>query len=74
LLKIPFKFTNVNPKCEKIRIKMCADIQYNMTIYPNLLKHTKQEEAESDIEQLRKFLIFLRNVFVFCGVVGSVLV
>uniref|UniRef100_A0A915LX17 Frizzled-4 n=1 Tax=Meloidogyne javanica TaxID=6303 RepID=A0A915LX17_MELJA len=50
-----YQFTNVNPKCEKIRIKMCADIQYNMTIYPNLLKHTKQEEAESDIEQLRKY-------------------
>nr|CAD2187715.1 unnamed protein product [Meloidogyne enterolobii] len=46
-----YQFTNVNPKCERIRIKMCADIQYNMTIYPNLLKHTKQEEAESDIEQ-----------------------
>ncbi|KAL3085018.1 hypothetical protein niasHS_010087 [Heterodera schachtii] len=46
-----YQFTNVNPKCERIRIEMCNDIQYNMTIYPNLLKHAKQEEAEMDIKQ-----------------------
>ncbi|KAF7633829.1 hypothetical protein Mgra_00006798 [Meloidogyne graminicola] len=46
-----YQFTNVNPKCERIKIEMCADIPYNMTIYPNLLKHTKQEEAEVDIKQ-----------------------
>uniref|UniRef100_A0A183BIC6 Frizzled-4 n=1 Tax=Globodera pallida TaxID=36090 RepID=A0A183BIC6_GLOPA len=30
---------------------MCSDIQYNMTIYPNILKHAKQDEAEIDIKQ-----------------------
>uniref|UniRef100_A0A914E5F6 Uncharacterized protein n=1 Tax=Acrobeloides nanus TaxID=290746 RepID=A0A914E5F6_9BILA len=38
-------------KCEKITIDMCSDIPYNLTIYPNLLKHTNQEEAETDIKQ-----------------------
>lgn len=38
---------------------MCKDIPYNMTIYPNLLKHSKQEEAEMDIKQsvLKTFII-----------------
>lgn len=40
-----------NPKCVKITMELCSDIQYNMTIYPNLLKHTKQEEAELEIKQ-----------------------
>ncbi|KAI1702861.1 frizzled/Smoothened family membrane region domain-containing protein [Ditylenchus destructor] len=40
-----------NAKCVRITMEMCKDIQYNMTIYPNLLKHTKQEEAEADIKQ-----------------------
>uniref|UniRef100_A0A915DAG7 FZ domain-containing protein n=1 Tax=Ditylenchus dipsaci TaxID=166011 RepID=A0A915DAG7_9BILA len=40
-----------NSKCVKITMEICKDIQYNMTIYPNLLKHTKQEEAEADIKQ-----------------------
>ncbi|KAI3413765.1 hypothetical protein GPALN_011246 [Globodera pallida] len=46
-----YQFTSVNPKCERIRIEMCSDIQYNMTIYPNILKHAKQDEAEIDIKQ-----------------------
>ncbi|KAI1710207.1 frizzled/Smoothened family membrane region domain-containing protein [Ditylenchus destructor] len=40
-----------NAKCVRITMEMCKDIQYNMTIYPNLLKHNKQEEAEADIKQ-----------------------
>jgi hypothetical protein len=30
---------------------LCSDIQYNMTIFPNLLKHTTQEEANAEIQQ-----------------------
>ena len=40
-----------NPKCEEIKIEMCSNFPYNMTIYPNLLKHSKQKEAEMDIKQ-----------------------
>lgn len=28
---------------------MCRDIQYNMTMYPNFVNNTKQEEAAADI-------------------------
>ena len=32
-------------KCEPITIPLCANIEYNMTIVPNLLGHSKQEQA-----------------------------
>ena len=32
-------------KCEPITIPLCANIEYNQTIVPNLLGHTKQEAA-----------------------------
>ncbi|KAJ8875245.1 hypothetical protein PR048_023140 [Dryococelus australis] len=32
-------------RCEPITIPFCMDIQYNQTIFPNLLNHQKQEEA-----------------------------
>jgi frizzled protein 1/7 len=40
-----------NEKCEKISMKMCSDIPYNMTFYPNSLKHQTQGEAEMDLKQ-----------------------
>ena len=30
---------------------MCADIQYNMTSFPNLLGHTSQEDAALEVHQ-----------------------
>lgn len=36
-------------KCEPINIPLCNDIQYNETIMPNLLKHTKQEDAGMEV-------------------------
>lgn len=41
----------VNPKCEPISIPLCQDIEYNMTIFPNLLNHQKQEEAGLEVHQ-----------------------
>lgn len=38
-------------KCEPITIPLCKDIQYNETIMPNLLTHTKQEDAGMEVHQ-----------------------
>ncbi|XP_045177821.2 frizzled-2-like [Mercenaria mercenaria] len=44
---------NLGPhgKCEPIQIPLCKDIQYNETIMPNLLTHTKQEDAGMEVHQ-----------------------
>ncbi|CEF63636.1 Frizzled-4 [Strongyloides ratti] len=48
---VPFNddYNSNTNKCVPIRIKMCSDIAYNMTMFPNLLQHQKQEEAEIEI-------------------------
>ncbi|XP_062561457.1 frizzled-like [Armigeres subalbatus] len=38
-------------RCETITIPFCTDIQYNRTIMPNLIGHTKQEEAALEVHQ-----------------------
>lgn len=38
-------------KCEPITISICKNIHYNMTIMPNLLGHTRQEEAGFEVFQ-----------------------
>ncbi|KFD72034.1 hypothetical protein M514_00447 [Trichuris suis] len=38
-------------KCEPITIPLCQDIEYNMTIFPNLLNHAKQEDAGLEVHQ-----------------------
>jgi len=38
-------------RCEPITIPMCKDIQYNMTIIPNLLNHQTQDEAGLEVHQ-----------------------
>ena len=38
-------------RCEPITIPLCNDIQYNMTIMPNLLNHQKQEDAGLEVHQ-----------------------
>ena len=43
-------------KCEPITIPLCANIEYNQTIVPNLLGHTKQEAAG-----MLSFSTFWRN-------------
>ena len=38
-------------KCEPITIPLCANIEYNQTIVPNLLGHTKQDHAAMEVHQ-----------------------
>lgn len=38
-------------RCEPITISICKNIPYNMTIMPNLIGHTKQEEAGMEVHQ-----------------------
>lgn len=40
-----------NSKCEQITIPLCTDIEYNMTVFPNLLNHQKQEDASVEVHQ-----------------------
>lgn len=38
-------------KCEPITIPICMDIPYNLTIMPNMLGHTQQNEAGHEVHQ-----------------------
>ena len=38
-------------RCELITIPMCKDIEYNMTIIPNLLNHETQDDAGLEVHQ-----------------------
>ncbi|KAH8261265.1 hypothetical protein KR044_006076 [Drosophila immigrans] len=38
-------------RCEPITISICKNIPYNTTIMPNLIGHTKQEEAGLEVHQ-----------------------
>lgn len=38
-------------KCVPVTIPMCSDLAYNTTIYPNLLNHQTQEDANQAISQ-----------------------
>ncbi|XP_055380768.1 frizzled-like [Condylostylus longicornis] len=38
-------------RCEPITISICKDIPYNMTIMPNIIGHTRQEEAGLEVHQ-----------------------
>lgn len=38
-------------KCEPITITICMDLPYNATIMPNMLGHTRQEEAGLEVYQ-----------------------
>lgn len=40
-----------NEKCVPITMQMCKDIPYNMTLYPNILGHTKEEDASLEVHQ-----------------------
>lgn len=37
--------------CQVVKISRCADFNYNYTLYPNLLQHQRQDDAESDLRQ-----------------------
>lgn len=38
-------------KCEEIVNEICKPMQYNVTIFPNLLGHTNQQDAGMEIHQ-----------------------
>lgn len=40
-----------NNRCERITIPLCLDIEYNMTVMPNSIGHSKQEEAALEVHQ-----------------------
>ncbi|XP_077583999.1 frizzled-2-like [Stigmatopora nigra] len=45
-----------NAVCQPISIPLCADIQYNMTLMPNLLGHGTQENAATAIRLFEPLL------------------
>lgn len=59
-----FNGDNMAPhgKCEPINIPLCNDIQYNETIMPNLLKHTKQEDAGMEVSLIKLDLLLGSSV------------
>ncbi|XP_033113836.1 frizzled-7-A-like [Anneissia japonica] len=38
-------------KCQPVTIPMCENLEYDMTTFPNFLKHQNQEEAGAEIAQ-----------------------
>ncbi|VDP14951.1 unnamed protein product [Onchocerca flexuosa] len=46
-----FQNAAANDKCVPITMQMCRDIPYNMTLFPNILGHTKEEDASLEIHQ-----------------------
>ena len=38
-------------KCESVTIPLCLGLQYNSTLFPNMLKHRTQEEAALEVHQ-----------------------
>uniref|UniRef100_T1D138 Fzd-5/8-3 n=1 Tax=Dendrocoelum lacteum TaxID=27895 RepID=T1D138_9PLAT len=42
---------HTDKKCERIKIPMCKDIDYNMTIMPNMFNHETQDEAGFEAHQ-----------------------
>jgi len=68
-------------KCEPITIPLCGNITYNMTILPNLLGHTKQEQAGMEVHQFFPLVkvqcsphlqIFLCSVYApVCTIIGN---
>lgn len=43
--------STINEKCEPITISICMDLPYNTTIMPNMMGHTRQEEAGLEVYQ-----------------------
>lgn len=42
--------------CQPITIALCKDMAYNETIMPTLLGHTRQEDADRDLQRFYPFL------------------
>jgi len=71
----------MSDKCELITIPLCTNILYNYTIMPNILGHTKQEQAGVEVHQFFPLVkvkcsehlqIFLCSVFApVCTIIGK---
>jgi len=60
--------------CEPITIPLCKDIQYNMTIMPNLLNHQKQDDAGLEVHQFYPLVKVMAVEFYLYPTVGTVLI
>ena len=68
-------------KCESVTIPLCIGLPYNLTIFPNMLKHRTQEEAALEVHQFfplvkvgcSKYLaFFLCSVYApICTIMGT---
>jgi len=54
-------------RCEPITIPMCKDIQYNMTIIPNLLNHQTQDDAGLEVHQFFP-LVKVQHILFYHGI------
>jgi len=55
-------------RCEPITIPLCKDIQYNMTIMPNLLNHRKQDDAGLEVHQFYPLVkVMACSTSLICG-------
>ncbi|XP_039251808.1 frizzled-2-like [Styela clava] len=60
-------------RCEPIATPLCQDMKYNLTVFPNILGHTTQDEAALEVHQFyplvemkcsKALLLFLCSVYV----------
>ena len=55
--------------CEPLNIPLCQGLQYNNTIFPNMLKHKSQEEAALELNQFTPLVGCSRDLAYFlCSV------
>jgi len=54
-------------RCEPITIPLCKDIQYNLTIMPNLLNHQKQDDAGLEVHQFYPLVKVTVSKFRLCS-------
>ncbi|KAJ8020133.1 Frizzled-2 [Holothuria leucospilota] len=47
----PNEYGQISGRCEPITIPLCQDVPYNTTIMPNLLGHSRQEDAGLEVHQ-----------------------
>ena len=73
--------TNKQSICEPLTIPLCQGLEYNHTIFPNLLNHTSQQEAAVEVHQFfplvkvgcsKDFAFFLCSVYApICTVLNT---
>lgn len=51
-------------KCERIRLPLCQDLEYNWTSMPNLMGHTDQKEAEEAV-RYNQFINYIKKKTIF---------